>query len=102
MSACAAKRGQKKPERCGWRARTTSSRMATSFTFDSTFECRGLLRAELDALGQRQIDSPVDGVGLPSHIRFPGVRAGLAAAAGFLLAAKRAADFSAGGTDVDI
>ena len=52
-----------------------------------------LLGAELNALRQRQIVTPVDRVRLPPHIGFPGIRAGLASAAGFLLASEGAADF---------
>src|SRR5690625_1507118 len=62
--------------------------------------CR--LQVELDALGERQVVGPVDGVGLPAHVRAPGVRAGFAAAAGVLLAAERAADLGAGGADIDV
>src|SRR5690606_32769336 len=57
---------------------------------------------ELDALGQRQRVGPVDGVGLAAHVGAPGVGAGLAAAAGFLLAAERAADLRTRGADVDV
>src|SRR6476660_8307913 len=37
-----------------------------------------LLGTELNALGQRQIVTPVGGVRLPPHIGFPGIRAGFA------------------------
>src|SRR5690606_19628524 len=47
---------------------------------------------ELDALCQRQGIGVVDGVGLAAHVDLPRVGARLAAAAGFLLAAERAAD----------
>src|SRR5690606_33753990 len=60
------------------------------------------LQVELDALGQRQFVGVVDGVGLAAHVRTPCIRARLAAAAGFLLAADRAADLWAGGADVDV
>jgi two-component system sensor histidine kinase PhoQ len=46
--------------------------------------------------------APVDGVGLPAHVGLPGVRAGLAAAAGVLLAAEGAADLGARGADVHV
>jgi len=31
------------------------------------------LFSELDALGKRQLRSPVDGIGLATHIGFPGI-----------------------------
>jgi hypothetical protein len=51
-----------------------------------------------------QIIPPVDspGVGLPAHVGFPGVGAGFAAAAGFLLSAEGATDLRTGGADVDV
>src|SRR5688572_25624652 len=61
-----------------------------------------LLDVELHALGERQLLAVVDGVGGAAHISLPGIRARLAAAAGFLLAAESAADLGAGGADVDI
>ena len=61
-----------------------------------------LASTELDALGQRQRVGVVHGRGLPAHIGFPRIRAGLASAAGFLLAAEGAADFGAAGADVDV
>src|SRR5207237_1290880 len=57
---------------------------------------------ELDALGERQAASIVHGVGGAAHIGLPGIRAGFAAAASLLLAAKRAADLGAGRTDIDV
>ena len=57
---------------------------------------------EIDALRERQLLAPVDRVGLAAHVRLPGVRARLAAAAGVLLAAERAADLGAGRADVDV
>src|SRR5882757_8578812 len=57
---------------------------------------------ELDPLCERQVGAPVDRVGLAPHVGFPGVGAGLAAAAGVLLAAEGATDFGAGGADVDV
>ena len=44
----------------------------------------------------------VDGVRGAAHVRLPRVRPRLAAAAGLLLAAERAADLRAGGADVDV
>ena len=58
--------------------------------------------AKFDALGQGQFAGPVDRVGLAAHIGFPGIGAGLTAAAGIFFAAKSAADFRAAGADVDI
>ena len=55
-----------------------------------------------DALGQGEGGAVVDGAGLAAHVGFPGVGAGLAAAAGGLLAAEGAADLGAGGADVDV
>jgi hypothetical protein len=55
-----------------------------------------------EALGERELGGPVDGVGLAAHVDLPGVAARLAAAAGFLLAAEGAADLGAAGADVDV
>ena len=55
-----------------------------------------------DALREREFGRPVDGSGLAAHVGFPGIAAGFAAAAGFLFAAERAADFGAAGPDIDI
>ena len=57
---------------------------------------------ELHALGQRQRGAVIDGVGGAAHVGLPGIGAGLAAAAGFLLAAEGAADLGAGRADVDV
>ena len=57
---------------------------------------------ERHALGQREIARVVDRVGGPTHVTLPGVRAGLAAAAGLLLATEGAADLGAGRPDVDV
>jgi hypothetical protein len=54
-----------------------------------------LLGAELNALRQRQIVTPIGGVRLTPHIGFPGIRAGFAPSAGFLFASKGAADLRA-------
>ncbi len=54
------------------------------------------------ALGQRQLLAVVDRARLPAHVGFPGVGAGLAAAAGRLLAAEGAADLGARGADIDV
>ena len=48
------------------------------------------------------VAAPVDGVGLAAHVGLPGIRAGLAAAAGVLLAAEGAADLGARGAEVDV
>ena len=53
-------------------------------------------------LRQRQRVRPVDRVRLPAHVGFPRVGSGLAAAAGFLFAAERAADLGARRADVDV
>src|SRR5689334_10126510 len=42
------------------------------------------LQLELDALRERELVRPVDGVGLAAHVGLPGVAPGFAAAAGFL------------------
>ena len=52
-----------------------------------------LLGAELNALSQWQIVTPVGCVRLPPHIGFPGIRASFASTACFLFAPKGAADF---------
>src|ERR1700733_13160705 len=57
---------------------------------------------EPDALCQRQRVGVIDGCGLAAHVGLPRVRAGLAAAAGFLFAPERAADFRARRADVHI
>jgi enoyl-CoA hydratase/carnithine racemase len=57
---------------------------------------------ECDALRQRRFLGIVDAVRRPAHAGAPGVRAGLAAAAGRLLPAERSADRGAGGADVDV
>src|SRR6185437_3263915 len=63
---------------------------------------RRVTSAELDALGERQLVRVVDRIGRAAHVRLPRVRAGLAAAAGLLLATERATDLGAGWTDVDV
>ena len=55
----------------------------------------GVVAAELNSLGQRQFGRKVDRVRLPAHVHLPRIAPALAAAAGFLLAAERAADFGA-------
>src|SRR3546814_10971139 len=62
----------------------------------------GGLQVELDALCQPQRVGVVDRVGLAPPVGAPRVRTRLAAAAGFLLAADRAADHGAGGAAVDV
>ena len=63
---------------------------------------RSRIHVEADALRQRQVAAVVDSVGGPAHIGLPGVGTGLAAATGFLLAAKGAADFGPRRADVDV
>ncbi|MDT5201298.1 MAG: hypothetical protein QOH34_2820, partial [Mycobacterium sp.] len=58
---------------------------------------RGPVSAEVHTLGQRQFAGVVDGVGGTAHIGLPGVRTGLAAAAGLLFTAEGAADLGARG-----
>lgn len=55
----------------------------------------GLFDVELDALRKRQRPAVIDGVGRAAHIGLPGIRAGFAAAAGLLLAAKGATNLGA-------
>ena len=57
---------------------------------------------ELDALRQREFFAVVHGLGGAAHVVFPSVAAGLAAAAGFFLAAEGPADLGARGADVDV
>ena len=59
-----------------------------------------MLQVEFDALGQRQIATPVDGASLATHVTLPGVGAGLAATAGFLLATESATDLGTGADTV--
>src|SRR5664279_1450530 len=58
--------------------------------------------AKLDALRERQFATPVDRVGLATHVGLPGVGPGLATAPCFLFTAERTADFGAGRSDVDV
>ena len=69
---------------------------------DSLGPRRSGVDVELHALGQRQGRAVVDRVGGAAHVGLPGVRAGLAAAAGLLLAAEGAADLGARGADIDV
>ena len=61
-----------------------------------------VLQLEPDALGKRHRGAVINGIGLPAHITFPGIRARLPAAAGFFFTAERPADFGAGGADIDV
>ena len=61
-----------------------------------------LRHGELDALGQRQIAAIIQRASLAAHVRLPGIATRLAAAARFLLAAERAADFRTRSADVDV
>jgi hypothetical protein len=54
-----------------------------------------LAYVETDALGERKFSAEIDSAGDAAHIAFPDVRAGFAAAARFLLAAKSAANLGA-------
>ena len=104
--------GERGPPRPGWCARGTArcsgwwTARRPSFRDASLGQTRptgaGSTQVELDALGERQVGRPVDRVGLAAHVGLPRVGAGLAAAAGLLLAAERAADLGAGGADVDV
>src|SRR6202034_1582607 len=60
------------------------------------------LQLEGDALRERQLRRPVDGVGLAAHVGFPGIAAGFAAAAGVFFAAESPADFRAAGPDINV
>ena len=68
----------------------------------SSSEIASSTQIELDALRQRQLIGPVDGVGLAPHVLLPGIGAGFAPAAGFFFAAEGAADLGAGGADVHV
>ena len=57
---------------------------------------------KLDTLCERQLLRVVDGAGGAAHVLLPRVRPGLAAAAGRLLAAERAADLGPRRRDVDV
>src|SRR5262245_34568765 len=57
---------------------------------------------EADALRERQLAAVVDRVGRAAHVGLPCIGARLAPAAGFLLAAERAADLRAAGPDVHV
>ena len=77
-------------------------RMKSSVHLASHLHPRVLVFTELDALRQRQARRPIDRVGLAAHIGPPGIRAGLAPAAGFFFAAKRPADLSTTRANIDI
>ncbi len=63
---------------------------------------RGLVDVEDDSLGEGKGFAVVDGVGGAAHVGFPGVGAGLAAAAGLFFAAEGTADLGTGWADVDV
>ena len=63
---------------------------------------RYVLDAESHALGQRELLPVIDRVGSPAHVRFPGIRARLASAPRFLLAAERPAYLGSGRPDIDV
>src|SRR6186713_414008 len=92
-------------DRCASMARASAARVLSSRCRAGVVlrpDLRAFLDLEGDALGQRQFAAPVDGVGLASHVGLPRIRAGLASAAGVLLATKSAADLGAGSSDVHI
>jgi len=60
------------------------------------------LYIKLHALGQRQFCRIIHRLGLAAHIGLPRIRAALAPAAGFFLAAKGAADFRARRANIHI
>ena len=60
------------------------------------------LQIELDALSQRELSTPVEGVGLTAHVGSPGVTAGLSSSAGVLFTSEGTANFGAAGADVDV
>src|SRR6478672_488721 len=89
---------------CGLRPRIASKitlRRSRSVTVGSV-RARGGSEIELDALREGQRVGVVDRVRLPAHVRLPCIRPRRAAAAGFLLAAERAADLGTGRADVDV
>src|SRR5690606_27571853 len=53
-------------------------------------------------LGERKRIPVVNGIGLPTHIRFPGVRSRFTAASGILLSTKSPTDFSTGSAQIYI
>ena len=61
-----------------------------------------LNRFESDPLGQGQLDSPVDGAGLTTHVNFPGIRPGFSAAPRIFLASESPSDFGSGRTHIDV
>ena len=80
-----------------------SMNMLQATVEDGTLAIAGsTVKSKGDALRQRQRLGVVHRVGGAAHIGLPGVGAGLAAAAGFLLAAEGAADLGARGADVDV
>src|SRR5690606_21797221 len=62
--------------------------------------CRS--EAKVDPLRQGQLPGIVDGIGLSSHIGFPGIASAFPAPAGFFLAAECAADLRTGSADVHV
>src|ERR1051325_7485394 len=60
------------------------------------------LDVEPYTLGKWQLLPIIDRIGSSTHVRFPGIRARLASAPGFLLAAERTADLGSGGPDIDV
>src|SRR5690349_269441 len=60
------------------------------------------LDLERDPLRQRQLATPVDGVGLAAHVRLPGVGPRLTTTARVFLAAERATDLGARGANVHV
>jgi hypothetical protein len=71
---------------------TSSAGMVTRLMGLEIDDGRSLLNVEPHALRERKLHSEIDRVGGPTHIGLPHVGAGLATAAGLLLAAKGAPD----------
>ena len=72
------------------------------FTRRCHFSLSPKLLSKLDPLGKRQLLGPIDGVGLPSHIRLPGIRTGLSASTRFLFPTKCATNLRTRGSNIHI
>ncbi len=70
--------------------------------FDELAEELEELHIKFNALRQRQVGTPINGIGLPPHISFPCVGAGLAAAAGVLFPPEGTTDLRTGRADVHV
>src|SRR5947207_1275770 len=62
----------------------------------------GLVAAKLNSLGQWKFSRKINRVRLPAHVHFPRITSAFAAAASFLLATERPADFSAARAGIHI